>query len=151
MKELKKQIKNFKQQIIELNNKIEDLTDQMEDELINNPTDYLMEQFVLTIEDFEDIYDSFPFKVKMTTYESTIKATWILRIDDNENVYSIIYNNQEYTLQNCASARQSNLIYENNKGEMIKLYVSKDCFGRRCSVSGEINLNNTIYSVCYWP
>lgn len=151
MKELKKQIKKLKQQINELNNEIEYLTDQMEDELIKNPDDNLMEQFVLTIEDFEDIYDSFPFRVKMVNYESTIKDTWILRIDDNENIYSIIYNDQEYTLQNCASARQSNLIYENNKGEMIKLYLSKDCFGRRCSVSGEINLNNTIYSVFYWP
>lgn len=106
-----------------------------------------MIQFVLTIEDFEDIYDSFPFKVKMTTYEYTIKATWILRIDDNENIYSIIYNEQSYNLLES----ESNLVYENNKGEMIKLYLSKDCYGCRCSIYGEIIINNTIYSICYWP
>ena len=161
MKELKKQIKKLKQQINELNNEIEYLTDQMEDELIKNPYDNLMEQVVLTIEDFDDIYDSFPFRVKMVNYEDTIKATWILRIDDNENIYSIIYNDQEYTLQSCSSASarhklsesesKSYLFYENNNGETIKLYAVKDCFGRRCSISGEINLNNTIYCVCYWP
>ena len=147
MRELKNQIKQIKKQIDELNNELEYLTDQMEDELIKNPKDYLMEQVVLTIEDFEDIYDSFPFRVKMVNYESTIKDTWILKIDYNDNIYSIIYNDQVYKL----TESKSYLFYENNNGEKIKLYASTDCRGNRCSISGEINLNNTLYSVFYWP